>query len=118
MPMRAAASSATNFAILLAVICALTAARAGTPVKATGTGVDAESTRHSYIVESTTVARARHEVASVGGAVDQELAIINGVTARLGDAQVSKLRLLPDARVFEDRAVGTRGSAPSPLKYT
>jgi len=56
------------------------------------------------------VAAARRSVAGVGARVEQELDIIHGVSAYLNPWQIEHLRTRTGVRLFQDRAVTTRGS--------
>ena len=66
-----------------------------------------EKTR--YIVQAGTLAAAREMVAKVGGAVVQELEVINSVSAELTEVQADRLRRLESVKLFKDRALLTSG---------
>jgi subtilisin family serine protease len=93
------------YGLVLVVLQALAAggtAAARSPEPAT-------AARARYIVESATSAAARARVDRVGGAVEQELAIVHGVAAYLNPWQVTRLRATAGVRLYEDRALSTDG---------
>ena len=96
---------------LSALLVAMTAALGSAPSAAAAT----EAT--SYIVQGTTLAAARSELARVGAPAGQELGLIHAVSARLTADQVEQLRAATKIRVYEDRSVATRGTllAAAPL---
>src|SRR5687768_1267627 len=66
-----------------------------------------------YIVQAQTSQVAALRVQQEGGEAQRELDVINAVAAYLTPAQVALLRADSSVRVFEDRAVGLRGSTYS-----
>jgi serine protease AprX len=71
-----------------------------------------------FLVQASSAAVARKDVASVGGSALQSLGIVNAVAARLNPWQVDRLRALPGVHVFQDRALGMRGGLLSSLTST
>ena len=69
-----------------------------------------------YIVQARSIEAARKSVSSVGAEAAQPLEIIHSVSAYLSPLQVAQLRATPGVRLFEDRAVATRGSLMSLVK--
>jgi serine protease AprX len=65
--------------------------------------------RARYIVEAATSAAARVRVDRVGGAVEQDLDIVHGVSAYLNPWQVTQLRATTGVRLYADRALATDG---------
>ena len=106
--MRTAAAYAANLLLGLALVSG-TAICGADPVDRAATVLDKPSpavpTR--YIVQAATVSVARERVARAGGEVRQELAVINGVSAMLSTAQVTRLRADTSLRLFADRALET-----------
>jgi serine protease AprX len=92
--------------LLVSTLIAL-AATAATSIGATA---PATHTGARYIVQSATLTIADQDVAGVGGKTEQNLAIINAVSAHLNPGQVARLRRTPGVRVFEDRALTTEGN--------
>src|SRR5258706_10810343 len=76
---------------------ALTAAAAAPPLPA------------RFIVQAQTAPAAQQYVERLGGRVERDLAIINGVSALLDPWQVDRLRATAGVRLYEDRAVATEG---------
>ena len=64
----------------------------------------------SYIVQGTTLDAARAQVHSVGATPERDLDLIHAVAAHLTDSQLARLRADSTVRVYEDRAVTTRGT--------
>ena len=68
---------------------------------------EAEAT---YIVQGASLDSARTQVRRVGAEPERDLDIIHAVAVRLTPAQLARLRANSDVRVFDDRAVRTRGT--------
>ena len=64
----------------------------------------------TFIVQGASLEAARTEVRRVGAEPERELDIIHAVAVRLTPAQLARLRANSDIRVFDDRAVRTRGT--------
>src|SRR5258708_7888780 len=96
---------------LFTIVIAAAAAPAARTVRVwpSGATVTAARAEPLYIVQAASVSAARESLARVDGRVFQELQIINAVAARLSPEQVSRLRKTSAVRVFDDRAVATRG---------
>src|SRR6202795_1664812 len=62
-----------------------------------------------YIVQAPTLNAANRDVARVGAKSEQNLAIINAVSAYLNPWQVARLRKTAGVHVFEDRSLKTDG---------
>src|SRR6202011_6255410 len=79
----------------------------------TTTGIAAQSASAGagarYIVQAATVSIANQDVARAGGKTEQNLAIINAVSAHLNPGQVARLRRTAGVHVFEDRSLTTGG---------
>ena len=101
-------------AVILAVTSALTMAQAADHGSDAGTRANTWANTNPYIVQSASTPEARKDVAHVGAKVRQDLPIIHGVIADLDEEQAAQLRLIPDAHVFKDQPVETRGAAPPP----
>lgn len=54
-----------------------------------------------YIVQASSVERARKDVEHVGGVVERDLGIIHAVTAQLDSRQLERLRHNSEVNVFE-----------------
>src|SRR5580765_78610 len=63
-----------------------------------------------WIVQAESVAAARRSLARVHARAERELDIIHAVSAHLNPWQLEQLRASADVRLFEDRALMTRGS--------
>ena len=61
-------------------------------------------------MQGATLDAARASVRRVGAEPERELDIIHAVSARLTDEQLTRLRAQADIKVFDDRAVKTRGT--------
>ncbi len=99
--------------MLIALLCmnapaAAAPSTASVPPRAAASA--AAPQRTLWIVQASSLAAARRGVADVGAAVDQELDIINGVSAYLNPWQLERLRARAGVRLYEDRVVTTRGS--------
>jgi subtilisin family serine protease len=112
--MKNSALSRLNAGVVLAVVSALTVAKGGDRASDASTHANTWAPTHTYIVQSRTSLEAHNDAVGVGAKVLQDLPIIHGVTAELSDRQVAQIRSIPETRVFQDRAVGTRGAAPPP----
>src|SRR5690349_23058332 len=64
----------------------------------------------SYIVQGATLDAARTHVSNVGAEPGRDLDIINAVAAQLTESQLARLRADSTVRVYEDRALSTRGT--------
>src|SRR5688500_10167044 len=64
----------------------------------------------TYIVQSDTLDAARTHVRRVGAEPARDFEIIHAVEVQLTSAQAAKLRANTSVRVFDDRAVKTRGT--------
>src|SRR5450755_4902256 len=73
-----------------------------------------DTTRAHYIVQAHTAQAARESVVRVGGGVDQELAVINAVSADLNANQADELRSMSDVRLFSDRRLAPLGGGKGP----
>src|SRR5258706_7923967 len=62
-----------------------------------------------FIVQAQTAPAAQQYVERLGGRVERDLAIINGVSALLDPWQVDRLRATAGVRLYMDRAVATEG---------
>ncbi len=67
-------------------------------------------TQATYIVQGATLEAALTQVRRVGAEPDRELSIIHAVAVRLTEAQLARLRANSSVRVFDDRAITTRGT--------
>jgi hypothetical protein len=85
------------------------------PVKAGSAEVKADAL---FIVQGKTMNAALKSVRAVGAEAHQELEIIRAVSANLTPSQVGRLRAEKGLRVYEDRALSTRGWLDSLLKTT
>ena len=65
-----------------------------------------------FIVQAHDASRAASLVQSAGGEITRELAVINGVAARLTPAQLTQLRARADVSVTPDRSLKTAGFVP------
>src|SRR5258707_2742153 len=90
-----AAAAAMNAAVPAATL-ASTGTAAHRPV--TGTGA-------RYIVQASTLNAANRDIVRVGAKSEQNLAIINAVSAYLDPRQVARLRKTAGVHVFEDRSL-------------
>src|SRR5688572_30499593 len=63
-----------------------------------------------YIVQAKSSEAAARRIHAEGAEAQRELDVINAVTAYLTPAQLAALRADSSVRVFDDRAVGLRGS--------
>lgn len=61
--------------------------------------------RTLWIVQAGSLADARRNVADVGGRLDRELEIINGVSVYLDPWQIERLRARPGLHLYQDREV-------------
>ena len=106
-----------KLALCTAVLTALGASATAPSAAASGTALNSEihssATRTRFIVEAANAEAARRMVSGIAGAVEQNLDIIHGVTARLTAAQVAQLRVMPGVRVYQDRALTTQSSLTS-----
>ena len=82
----------------------------GVSVTGIGPAVAQATQGELYIVQAQTSEVAARRVQKEGGEAQRELDVINAVAAYLTPAQVASLRADSSVRVFEDRAVGLRGS--------
>src|SRR5580658_9481881 len=62
-----------------------------------------------YIVQADSSAAAAAQVLHVHAQIEQPLEIIHAVAAYLRPGQLAELEATPHLRVYEDRAIGTRG---------
>src|ERR1700756_4311473 len=96
-PMRAFYSGTSLLTALLCLTTLTAAAPAAEPAQ-----------RALWIVQAGSVAAARRNVAAVGGRVDRELEIINGVSVYLDPGPIERLRARAGVHLYEDRAVSPR----------
>src|SRR5687768_7498319 len=85
----------------------------GVSVTGIGPAIAQATDGELYIVQAQTSEVAARRVQKEGGEAQRELDVINAVAAYLTPAQVASLRSDSSVRVFEDRAVGLRGSTYS-----
>jgi serine protease AprX len=71
-----------------------------------------------FLVQASSAAVARKDIASVGGSALQSLSIVNAVAARLEPWQADRLRAQPGVHVFQDRALSMRAGLLSSLTST
>src|SRR5687768_13830958 len=71
-----------------------------------------------YIVQAKSSGAAATRLHKEGAEAHRELDVINAVTAYLTPAQLASLRSDSSVRVFDDRAVGLRGSWSYPFNST
>src|ERR1700687_3826415 len=90
------------FASTLIALAATTATGIAAQTASAGTGA-------RYIVQAATVSIANQDVARAGGKTEQNLAIINAVSAHLNPGQVARLRRTAGVHVFDDRSLTTEG---------
>jgi hypothetical protein len=77
-----------------------------------GTALAQGETSATYVVQSDTLDAARGHVRRVGAEPQRDFEIIHAVAVQLTPAQVERLRANTDVKVFDDRAIKTRGTLP------
>src|SRR6185503_1676483 len=110
-------SSVVVAALLVASVSGASAPRNAPSATAPAAGQSVEIVSQ-YIVQAKSAEAARQSVARVGVEAGQTLDIIHAVSAYLNESQVARLRKERGVRLFEDRAVSTRGSLVDFLKAT
>lgn len=76
---------------------------------ATGPEVHGSHGAPRFLIQAADLDTARLDVASAGAPVEEDLAIVNGVSAHLYPWQAVKLRAMPGVHVFADRALRSSG---------
>lgn len=108
--MRTTSGPIMSLGTLLVLASAVSIAGAETTQSGATTRLNPWSHSHRYIVQSSTALVARKNVVDVGGKVNLDLPIINGVAAELNAAQALQLRSKTTIHVFKDRALATQDS--------